>query len=301
MAIVPSQCGVRKCNGKVRKINEQRYQCLEKAHHHCFLVVAAAGGEEYEWTTRGWMHLKGKLAPSPSSEAKGGNESVEKPVGEKPALADNQTHASDQKLVESNIPQQPAEKQDAAVMEALVSIDEIVVPTSSPPTRKSSKEAVGQKNETDAVQAPQKSPTKTPPKTLLQRKREGEASKESSGCKKARSLDLVESSDTPPKTIPHDNVKKTSCEICEKPRSANQRGAACPSCLYALRQVAGHQSVQACRDDPSLLSKVKAHAAVEVQIGDRPSKRSKDTVETRLDRVENLLPKLLDHLQVDHL
>jgi len=287
----------------VRKINEQRYQCLEKAHHHCFLVVAAAGGEEYEWTTRGWMHLKGKLAPSPSSEAKGSNESVEKPVGEKPALADNQTHASVQKPVENNIPQQPAEKQDAAAMEALVSIDEaeIVVPTSSPPTRRSSKETVGQKlNETDAVQVPQKSPTKTPPKTLLQKKREGEASKESSSCKKARSCDLVESSDTPPKTMPRDNVKKTSCEICEKPRSANQRGAACPSCLYALRQVAGHQSVQACRNDPSLMSKVREVGGGEVQNGDRP-KRSKDTVETRLDRVENLLTKLLDHLRVDHL
>ncbi len=299
MAIVPSQCGVRKCTGKVRKINEQRYQCLEKAHHHCFLVVAAAGGEEYEWTTRGWMHLKGKLAPSLSSEAKGSNESVEKPVGEKPALAESQI----QKVVESNIPQQPAEKQDAAATEALVSIDEaeIVVPTSSPPTRRSSKETVGQKvNETDTVQVPEKSPTKTPPKTLLQKKRVREASKESSdsGCKKPRSLDLVESTDTPPKTI-KDNVKKTSCEICEKPRSANQRGAACPCCLYALRQVAGHQSVQACRDDPSLLSKVKAFTAGEVQKGDRP-KRSKDTVETRLDRVEDLLSKLLDHLRVGH-
>ena len=40
---------------------------------------------------------------------------------------------------------------------------------------------------------------------------------------------------------PVSNVKRDHCEVCQEPRSSDQRGAACEFCVKAFRKQTGHE------------------------------------------------------------
>lgn len=103
-------------------------------------------------------------------------------------------------------------------------------------------------------------------------------------------------SDSTPEKVP-DNKRRAHCEICEKPRSSLQRGAACPSCLLTLKRTEGHQSLSKLREDPNKLQQIREESLVAQESASK-EKTEADPVAKRLARVEVMLQKLMNHFNI---
>ena len=53
-----------------------------------------------------------------------------------------------------------------------------------------------------------------------------------------------------------DNEKRSQCQLCKAPRSEDQRGGVCNSCLKAFRKLTGHQNMSKCKDDKDLMQDI---------------------------------------------
>ncbi|CAK9056339.1 unnamed protein product, partial [Durusdinium trenchii] len=103
-------------------------------------------------------------------------------------------------------------------------------------------------------------------------------------------------SDSTPEKVP-DNKRRAHCEICEKPRSSLQRGAACPSCLLTLKRTEGHQSLSKLREDPNKLQQIREESLVAQESASK-EKTEADPVAKRLARAEVMLQKLMNHFNI---
>ena len=142
-------------------------------------------------------------------------------------------------------------------------------------------------------------------RSLLEQCRDREASSKKLRSKEteassppAGAIVSTETVQTPEKKSPPDNKRRGTCDICNRPRGEEQRGAACPKCLLALRNLAGHQSLQKCRSDSALLASVREASLEESrEYREKDSDNVEDgTVRQRLHRIECKMDKIMQHL-----
>ena len=92
-----------------------------------------------------------------------------------------------------------------------------------------------------------------------------------------------------------DNEKRSECQLCKAPRSENQRGGVCNSCLKAFRKLTGHQNMSKCKDDKDLLKKVLAQSKTcRGEITKQPRKKQRHW-KARLHDIEVMLGLLMGH------
>ena len=92
-----------------------------------------------------------------------------------------------------------------------------------------------------------------------------------------------------------DNEKKAECSVCHTPRSNDQRGSVCVTCLQSFRKLTGHQNVSKCKHDTELMQKVVSSSkSLREQ---KPGQRSRETRTLRreLHDMECMLQLLVDH------
>lgn len=87
-----------------------------------------------------------------------------------------------------------------------------------------------------------------------------------------------------------DNEKKAECSVCHTPRSNDQRGSVCVTCMQSFRKLTGHQNVSKCKHDTELMQKVVSSSKSLRE--EKPGQRSRATA----DRQKLSTAKVLENL-----
>jgi hypothetical protein len=92
-----------------------------------------------------------------------------------------------------------------------------------------------------------------------------------------------------------DNEKRSQCQLCKAPRSEDQRGGVCNSCLKAFRKLTGHQNMSKCKDDKDLMQKVlTCSKTLRGEMPKQPQKKQRHW-KARLHDIEVMLGLLMNH------
>lgn len=131
--------------------------------------------------------------------------------------------------------------------------------------------------------------TTPPPKKRTLKDKADNTAESSSKAKKARSAAQTSG----------DNKKRDECQLCRAPRSEEQRGAVCGTCMRSFRKITGHQNVSKCVGDTDLIAKVVAASKAVVEgppHQGREHQVSRKPVSRRLRDIEDMLRAIMGHL-----